>query len=150
MLLPEQPSPIDWLRLEWAQLHTGYPLTDFTHTTAYDGRPVHEARVPAHLPGAALVTKFAATPMPQGFEGAQQRPILDLSDPARVSVAWLLNGEWLIVWAPRTPVPAPTATAPVPRPEKPVQRASWPKSARPSGRLPFGRRRTNNRKETRT
>jgi hypothetical protein len=151
MHLPASPEPTDWLRYEWALLHTGIALADWTHTTAADGRPVHESRLdtaPVTDPE-ALVTRFAQVPLPQGYEGAQQRQYLDLSDPGRVAAVWLLNGEWLVVSAPRTPVVAVEAGEPVAGAEKPAQRitpatvartAAKRRIPRPSGRLPFGRR----------
>lgn len=151
MALPAQPHPIEWLRYEWANLHTGTPLAPFTTTVSEDGRPLHETRIdPSHPQGADLVTRFAEIPALQGVAGAQQRPVLDLSDPVRVSAVWLLNGEWLVVSAPRTPVPIPEVTV-VPRPQEPARAAlRVRKPARPSGRFPFGRLRLTNRKETRT
>lgn len=73
-------------------------------------------------------------------------PSLDYRD-GRVSCTWRHLGVWVELWVPDT---QPAAPKPVAAPQKPVTPGVDAKRLiRPSGRLPFGRLRLTDRKETR-
>lgn len=128
-------------------------LGDWVHAAADDGRLLHTAEV-LFVNAAARVQELAASGLTHGLDGAQQRPILDYSLPGRLEMWWLFNGEWIVLWAPDTPAPAPVVpTAPSVRetpvqaaPRTPVTPGADAKRLIPGGRRRFGRR-TNTPKE---
>lgn len=113
-------------------------LTPWTSTTAADGRPCHTARVDCS-DAVNVLTDFVNSSPAGGVHGDQQRPVLDYSVEGRIGCLWLLDGEWIELWAADTPAPQT-----VPRPRAGVTPAMADKllgaSLRPSGRLPFTRR----------
>lgn len=113
MTLPyTNPTPTDWAEHELRMRMPGTELGDWTHTTADGGRPCHTARV-LNANAADRVRDLAAMGLAHGLDGAQQRPVLDYSRPECLELAWLFNGEWIVLWAPDT---AETVPGGAPRP----------------------------------
>lgn len=126
--------------------NTAGALTDWHASTAADGRPLHVARIDC-ADSASKLIEFVNGSHVQGLTGDQQRPVLDYSVPGRIQCLWLLDGEWIQLWAPD--VQAPTVFTPTPgiglTPAM-ADRLLAAAVSRPSGRLPFTRR-TKSRKE---
>lgn len=99
--------------------HRGYqdaPATYWDVTTAPDGRPMVTCRIVGARALEALQT-FAGHGG-SNFGGADnQKPVMDFTEPGRVSCVWRDNGVWVALWAVETPAPA---LAPIPAPAEPL------------------------------
>ncbi|GAA3153704.1 hypothetical protein ACFQ0X_43940 [Streptomyces rectiviolaceus] len=129
----------------WNQRHRGTAVADaltaWTSTTAHDGRPLHTARV--DCPDAVnVLTRFVNNSPAGGVNGDQQRPVLDYSVPGRIGCLWLLDGEWIELWAPdgQAPVPEPRQVVGLTPAMADALPASVGNGNGPSGRLSFTRR----------
>ncbi|MDI3389642.1 hypothetical protein QIS99_26145 [Streptomyces sp. B-S-A8] len=97
------PNTRGWAARVWRQHQptpTDRTLTDWTTSTAADGRPLHTARV--DHPDARHLLHRAAEHFDKSQLSAitQEHPHLDIHAPGRVALVWLLNGEWIELWAP--------------------------------------------------
>lgn len=115
-----------------------HTLTAWETSTAADGRPLHEARLTCLNP-VLVLEKFV---MQNGLTASpvvQRLPVLDFSVPGRVQCLWLLDGEWVSLWAPDTqdgPAPHPVGVTPV----EADRLLTAALAATPSARLRFTRR----------
>ncbi|MFM9373207.1 hypothetical protein [Streptomyces sp. Da 82-17] len=106
---PSTADPKAWAARVWRQ-HQPNPLDrtliDWITSTAADGRPLHTARV--DHPDAVQLLHRAADRFDRSRLDAitQESPRLDLHAPGGVALVWLLNGEWIELWAPEPVVPA--------------------------------------------
>ncbi len=150
------PTPTAWADYE-VRLHSpGTKRGHWIHGTAGDGRLMHTAQI-LNEDAIRRVQGLAASGLAHGSVKAQQRPVLDYAVPGRLSMSWLFNGEWIVLWAPEPAPAVPKPAAPVSTPQTPAQAAprtpvkpgADAKRLIPGGRLRFGRR-ANTPKETRT
>ncbi|MFI2620458.1 hypothetical protein [Streptomyces sp. NPDC018584] len=142
-----QMSPTDTARTVWTTRHRGTDaaraLTDWQSSTAADGRPLHTARI--DCPNAAdVLHSFVENHRLAAPQGDQQLPVLDFSVPDRLGCLWLLDGEWIHLWAPdrqtsAAPKPYPMGATPA---RADALLASARAAATPSSRLPFRRPRS--------
>lgn len=88
--------------------HHGYqdaPATYWDVTTAPDGRPMVTCRIVGARAVEAL-EKFAGHGGSNFGGQDNQRPVMDFTEPGRVSCVWRDNGVWVSLWAVEPTAPA--------------------------------------------
>ncbi|MEW2393129.1 hypothetical protein AB0933_32690 [Streptomyces venezuelae] len=121
-------------------------LVDWQTDVAPDGRLLHTARVDCpHALG--RIREFVNGPL-RPVSDDQPRPFIDFSEVdelGRVSCLWLVDGQWVQLWAPEpqppVPVPAPVPVGMTLAAADALLAAALPdRKGTPSGRLPYTRR----------
>lgn len=133
------------------------PLADWQTSVTPDGSPCLSAEV-AGSGAAHALSRFASDYQMNLPYPGDQRPQFDVMAVGRTVLVWRCLGVWVELWHPdsapeNVPVPEPVQAAPVlaqavPTPTPAVAEPVRRSFLRPSGRLPFTRKRTD--KETTT